>query len=187
MRPQKIDDTTLLEGLMMVFRTKGYDGASLNDLAGSSGLQKASLYHRFPGGKKDIAAAVLKFIQEWHENHIDKIVYDKQLEPLVKLETILTNITAIYDNGRCSCIMKALSMGNGLELFSAELKAGTEKWLQALTHLALDFGQSQAAAEILAMQSLVKIQGGLVVSVNLNNTQPFELAIQDIAIAYKAN
>jgi len=56
MRPQKVNNTELVKGLLNVFRSKGYDGASLNDLAVASGLQKASLYHRFPNGKKEIAA-----------------------------------------------------------------------------------------------------------------------------------
>jgi len=184
MRPQKINDIKLLEGLMMVFRTKGYDGASLNDLANSSGLQKASLYHRFPGGKKDIGLAVLDFVEGWKEKNIIAVVNDSTLEPTVKLETILENITAIYDNGQCSCVMKALSMGNGLELFNDELKEGVERWLKALTKLGLDFELNQPASEALAMRVLVKIQGSLIVSINLNDTNPFESAINEIRTLY---
>ncbi|RZL16088.1 MAG: TetR/AcrR family transcriptional regulator, partial [Pedobacter sp.] len=33
MRPQKILDTDMISGLTKVFRDKGYEGASLNDLA----------------------------------------------------------------------------------------------------------------------------------------------------------
>jgi len=187
MRPQKINDTELLEGLMMVLRKKGYDGASLNDLANSSGLQKASLYHRFPGGKKDIGLAVLSFVEEWKEKNIISVINDTTLEPTVRLETVLKNITAIYDNGQCSCVMKALSMGNGLELFNDELKEGAERWLEALTKLGLDFRLNQSASEALAMQALVKIQGSLIVSINLNDTTPFESAINEIRTLYIKN
>jgi AcrR family transcriptional regulator len=187
MRPQKINDTELLQGLMMVLRTKGYDGASLNDLADSSGLQKASLYHRFPGGKKDIGLAVLNFVEEWKEKNIISVINNTTLEPTVRLETVIEKITYIYDNGQCSCVMKALSIGNGLELFNDELKEGAKRWLKALTKLGVDFGLNQSASETLAMQVLVKIQGSLIVSINLNDTNPFESALNEIRTLYIKN
>ena len=70
MRPQKVEDQALLLGLMAVLSAKGYDGASLNELAESSGLQKASLYHRFPAGKKEITSAVLNYVNEWVKKNI---------------------------------------------------------------------------------------------------------------------
>ena len=51
MRPSKISDEKVFQGLSDVFRRKGYDGASYSDLMKATGLVKASLYHRFPGGK----------------------------------------------------------------------------------------------------------------------------------------
>jgi len=184
MRPQKIDDIKLLEGLMTTFRTKGYNGASLNDLANSSGLQKASLYHRFPGGKKDIGLAVLNFIEVWKEQNIVAVINNKDLKPDERLSTILKNISSIYENGECSCVMKAMSMGDGLELFGDELKFGAGIWLKTLTQLGLDFGFEQKIAEGKAMQTLVKIQGSLIVSKNLNNTQPFTMALNEIELLY---
>lgn len=40
MRPQKILDADMISGLTKVFRDKGYEGASLNDLAEVTGLKK---------------------------------------------------------------------------------------------------------------------------------------------------
>jgi len=55
MRPKKVLDETILKGLAEVFRSKGYEGASLKDLSEATGLKKASLYHRFPNGKSEMA------------------------------------------------------------------------------------------------------------------------------------
>ena len=91
---------------MATFRTKGYNGASLNDLANSSGLQKASLYHRFPGGKKDIGLAVLNFVEVWKEQNIVAVIKNKDLKPSERLSTVIKNISSIYENGECSrCFM----------------------------------------------------------------------------------
>ena len=45
--------------LMKVFRREGYEGASLSRLSEATGLGRSSLYHHFPRGKEDMAAAVL--------------------------------------------------------------------------------------------------------------------------------
>src|SRR5213595_2938683 len=52
MRPAKISDERLFQGLSDVFRRKGYDGTSYSDVMKATGLVKASRYHRFPGGKQ---------------------------------------------------------------------------------------------------------------------------------------
>jgi AcrR family transcriptional regulator len=58
MRPAKVSDKQLFERLTDVFRRRGYDGASYADLMKATGLVKASLYHRFPGGKEEMVGAV---------------------------------------------------------------------------------------------------------------------------------
>lgn len=184
MRPQKIDDTKLLEGLMSILREKGYNGASLNDLAKVSGLKKASLYHRFPGGKKDIGLAVLRFVESWKQQHIIAVAGDQSIPPSERLSTIIKNVKAIYSDGECSCVMKALSLGEGQELFSDELQSGAQSWLAALTSLGSDFGDELEVAQQKAMQVLVKIQGSLVVSRNLKQTQPFAQAMEEIQALY---
>jgi len=51
----KVNQDVLLLGLLEVFRKVGYEGARLNALASAAGLKKSSLYHQFPGRKKQIA------------------------------------------------------------------------------------------------------------------------------------
>jgi len=65
MRPPKVLTTEILVGLATVFRSRGYEGASLKELAEATGLKKASLYYRFPNGKQEMAEAVLNHIDDW--------------------------------------------------------------------------------------------------------------------------
>ena len=64
MRPQKVQDTEMLQGLMAVLRSRGYDGASLKELSDSTGLKKASLYHRFPERRENERQRSDRRIQE---------------------------------------------------------------------------------------------------------------------------
>ena len=53
--------------LAEVFREHGYEGASLSLISKATGLGKGSLYHFFPGGKEEMADAVLSEIDGWFE------------------------------------------------------------------------------------------------------------------------
>ncbi len=61
----KINEPELLSRLTDLFRTYGYDRASLSKISEVTGLGRSSLYHRFPGGKAEMADAVLTAADEW--------------------------------------------------------------------------------------------------------------------------
>src|SRR5687767_7269765 len=44
----------------MLMRRNGYTGTGLKQIAGESGAPFGSLYHFFPGGKKELTAAALR-------------------------------------------------------------------------------------------------------------------------------
>jgi len=97
MRPQKVTNQNLIEGLMSVIQSKGYNGSSLNDLANSTGLQKASLYHRFPKGKKEITSAVLTYVEQWVDINIVELLSDKERNPNEKLKIVIENIESVKE------------------------------------------------------------------------------------------
>ena len=70
MPAKKIDEAFLIDQLGKVFRIHGYEGASLSLIAEATGLKRASLYHRFPGGKEEMAEAVLTHVDDWFGSHI---------------------------------------------------------------------------------------------------------------------
>ncbi|MEQ9290572.1 MAG: TetR/AcrR family transcriptional regulator [Cyclobacteriaceae bacterium] len=173
MRPQKVEDQELLTALMAVLRTKGYAGASLNELASGSGLQKASLYYRYPGGKQDIGKAVLSFVSEWLKMNVQDVLMNKNKPADDRLNVALKNIDELYHGGKKACILRALSIGEGLHLFAEEIGLSMDLLLKAFTELGLDIGMDPYKAKETAMQVLISIQGSLVVARTLDDTSPF--------------
>jgi AcrR family transcriptional regulator len=57
-RPREFDLDTALEGAMMLFWRKGYEGASMSDLTAAIGVTKPSLYAAF-GNKEQLFRKVL--------------------------------------------------------------------------------------------------------------------------------
>jgi AcrR family transcriptional regulator len=114
MRSQKVEDHALLNRLFAIIRAKGYDGSTLNDFAEASGLQKASLYHRFPGGKEEITSCVLNHIHDWIKQNIYDLLMDKTIPTDVRLKRVIKNINVVYDHGDSICLLRALSKRKGL-------------------------------------------------------------------------
>ena len=74
MVPRIISDDVFLATTLDLFRTYGVEGVSLKQLADVTGLEKASLYCRYPGGKNAMAMAV--YVVAWFQAH----VFDHWLE-----------------------------------------------------------------------------------------------------------
>ncbi len=185
MRMAKVSDQEILNGLMSVFRSKGYDGASLNELAEATGLKKASLYHRFPGGKKEMTAAVLDFMESWINDKVYKVLSNNQVAPAQRLQDALKNINAVYNEGREVCLYRSLSMDTGMALFGEKIEKGINQWLESFSILGQAVGLDAETAMQKAKQNFIEVQGSLVLSKAMDSIEPFQQAIQQIENRYR--
>jgi len=184
MRPQKVEDKTLLKGLMKVLRKKGYDGANLNDLANSSGLKKASLYHRFPEGKKGITNAVLEFVRDSLHTNIYMPLADNKVAPKVRLENVLITINNFYNNGEETCILRSMSLDSGLELFGEVVKNSVNEWVNGFKILGKELGYNNIEANDKAHHTIVLVQGSLILTSIMDDTKYFKDSLEKIKEMY---
>lgn len=176
-RPSSIDDEELIVRLAGVFRDVGYEGASLAMLSQATGLQRASLYHRFPGGKQQMAEEVLRTTIGWaSENVIGPLT--RQGDVRMRWGEARDNLEALYDDGRKSCLLNMLmSPRNAGGPFTAEIKAALEALVDAFAHLARDAGASKAEAERAGQMAVTLVQGSLILSRGLGQSKPFDDAL----------
>ncbi len=59
-RPRKFDEQAVLASALEVFRVKGFNGASLDDLTAATGLNRPSLYGAF-GNKQSLFAGAVEY------------------------------------------------------------------------------------------------------------------------------
>ena len=179
MAHEKVGPDIVLERVMHVFRSVGYDGASMAELASATGLKKASLYYRFPEGKVAMANAVLDHVTGWSEKEIFGVLFSS--EPAIeRLDAVLNSIYVFYEGGRLACVLRALSHGTAAEIFRVKIADIFERWITAFTHLATDFGQDANAAKWLGECTIIKIQGSLILAQTLQNPDLFQQALSDI-------
>ncbi|MEZ4626838.1 MAG: TetR/AcrR family transcriptional regulator [Eubacteriales bacterium] len=76
----------ILEHALSLFMTKGYEGASMSDLAAATGIKKASLYAHY-SGKEEIFSAVFTGVVEEYRETIQSLTLKREDESaLTRLE-----------------------------------------------------------------------------------------------------
>lgn len=165
--------------LLAVFQKHGYDGASLADLSKATGLGKSSLYHYFPGGKADMARAVVGRVNRWLvETAIQPLKAPGK--PARRLARMLDALDSFYSGGRKCCVLGNLVVGSARGLVQAELKAAFELWIGALADLAAESGIPRAQARERAEDAVAMIEGALVVAGGRDDPAPFRRALRHI-------
>jgi TetR/AcrR family transcriptional repressor of lmrAB and yxaGH operons len=170
----KVEPDDIIDRLMDVFRTVGYDGATLSKLSQATGLQRASLYHRFPGGKKEMAEAVLAHAGAWLDTHVLAPLTGSGT-PQARLLKMAEALDRFYVQGGKSCLLDSLSFREGSALFHDHIRTAFAHWIAALAALVVEStGCPTAEAHRRAEDAVLSIQGALVLARGTGNTQPFQ-------------
>ncbi|MGE0563273.1 MAG: TetR/AcrR family transcriptional regulator [Pseudolabrys sp.] len=179
-RPQSIDEPELIARLSRVFRDVGYEGASLTMLERASGLKKASLYHRFPGGKAQMAEEVLRASKVWMEMNVFTPLKGSGT-PTQRLAAVARNLDAFYSGGRQACLLNMLAAPHsGSGAFSAAIKTALKALIGAFEALAREAGCSPAVSAARAERTVMLLHGSLVLSRGLNSRDPFQNFLQSL-------
>ena len=180
-RPLSIEDEELIERLSHCFRAVGYVGASLADLSEATGLSKAALYHRFPGGKQQMAAEVLTAAGDWYEEHVFAPLRGNGA-PAERLGAVARQLDRFYASGRQACLLNMLSAPRSEDSpFSRAIKEMFEALISAFAVFAEESGQSREAARARAERVVAMLHGSLVLSRGLGSNAPFKNFLANLA------
>ncbi len=171
-----ISKNEVISRLTDVFRNQGYDGATLAKLSEATGLKKASLYHYFPNGKRDMARAVLTRLSEKLAAEVLDPLRDGEGRASA-LNELAENLIAFYLDGRASCLMEVFSLGTARALFQEEIRASLTHLRNALAKALTGLDVDEAEAASRARAAVIVIQGALVVSRSLGDRREFIDAI----------
>lgn len=178
-RTSNVSREDLIDSFAAVFRRHGFEGASMSELSKEAGLQKASLYHRFPGGKEEMAIAVLDRVDQIIEENIVVPLHNPDITPEEKTDIFIESMEAIYNGGCNSCLFNVLSYPTTEESpFFGTIKKAFETLEKTLSHLLQEYGASAEDARKSAQTILMLIQGSLVLSKGMNSTEPFQDALK---------
>ncbi len=166
----------VLPALGEVFREHGFEGASLAHITARTGLGKGSLYHFFPGGKEEMATAVLDHIDHWFETEVFAPLRT-QADAAAAITHMLEAVDRYFRSGNRVCLVGAFALGVTRDRFAARLSGYFAAWRAALA-LALERARHPpAVAQDMAEDAVAAIQGALVIARALDDTGAFTRAM----------
>ena len=149
--------------LTEIFRTYGYEGASLARIGAGTGLGKGSLYHFFPGGKDEMAAAVLAHIDGWFQQHVYTPLREAE-DPRKGITLMFRETRRYFLSGQKVCLIGVFALGNERDRFAVAVKSYFVDWAAALNDALMRDGHDAAQAAALTEDVLGGIQGALVLA-----------------------
>lgn len=164
------DRDDVIPHLGEIFRTHGYEGASLSVITAGTGLGKGSLYNFFPGGKAEMAEEVLRHIDRWFQ--------DEVYTPLRQggAEAVAASMRAVetyFRSGRRVCLVGVFALDDTRDRFPALVHDYFRDWIDALAGALTRAGVAADTASALALDVVAGIQGGLVMARALDRPEAF--------------
>lgn len=156
--------------LAEVFREYGFEGASLARISAATSLGKGSLYNFFPGGKEEMAEAVLTEIDGWFEREIYAPLRD-EAAPWPAIDAMFTACDRYFRQGRRVCLVGAFALTDTRDRFATALRSYFAAWIEALATALARMGHPSPGQSAEAIVG--GIQGAIVLSRALDRPEVF--------------
>ncbi len=173
------DRDQLLGIVAEVFREHGYEGTSLALIGEAAGLGKGSLYHFFPGGKEEMASAVIAHIDGWFEDNVFAPLHDSA-DPMDGIGQMLEATDSYFRSGRRVCLIGAFALDESRNLFAGQIRDYFGRWVTHLADALAQSGHGPAETMELAEETVAAIQGALTLARAADDTAVFSRALRRV-------
>lgn len=163
----------VLPALGALFREYGYDGASLALIGEKTGLGKGSLYHFFPAGKEEMAAAVLADIDAWFTEHLFRPLRDGA-DARAAIRAMFRVVDAYFCSGQRVCLVGAFALCHVRDRHADRIDGYFATWVDVLAGALRRAGKQPRTARDLAEDVVASIQGALVLGRALDDDALFK-------------
>ncbi len=173
MRPPSVARETVIERLARAFRSDGFERATLRKLSHDAGLERASLYHLFPGGKAEMIAAALEYAAgEFERRVLSALVAPGS--PAERFDAMLNGLDRYYERGAEPCMLGTLALEMPSDTFGSAVRAGFDKWIGLLEALFREEGLGEAESSARALEVVALVQGALLITRGLQRREVFQ-------------
>ncbi len=168
-----------------VFREHGFEGACLSVISRRTGLGKGSLYNFFPGGKEEMAAAVLATADQWFAANVlarldgdlggdlggsDDAGVDGGRK---RVAAMFDDLEGYFRSGHRVCVVGVFALGGIRDHFGPQIRAHFQRWIDSLDRALRQSGLAAGDARATAEEVVAGIQGALVLARGLDDPDVF--------------
>jgi AcrR family transcriptional regulator len=177
-RPAQLSKNQLAQSIIPIFQNFGYEGATLSKLSSATNLSKASLYHHYPKGKEDMGRHALAYTG----TRLQRLILNplKQENARKAIMTSTDGIVKFYNDPIPVCLMNSLTVGEGKDLFGAEIRATVDIWITLLATVFSKLGLPDKHAIDQARSLIQSIQGCLIICRLEESAHPLHQTIERI-------
>ncbi|MBU8865741.1 TetR/AcrR family transcriptional regulator [Paenarthrobacter aromaticivorans] len=165
----------LTESMLQLIQTSGYSGTGLNAVIEHAGAPKGSVYFHFPDGKEGLGVAAVELAAKRFETLIVEAALsaDGAAEAARAAIEALTTIVS-ESNFRLGCPVSVvtLEMGAESERLREACATAFESWITPTAALLEADGLDAKEARALATVVVSTIEGAVIVSRAMHDTQP---------------
>jgi len=161
---KKVNKKAIIRAAYEVFNRLGYYNTSMADIGKACGLLKGSIYHHF-SSKQELMHEVLNSGHAYGRLGLLPIAYNDSIPPIKRLERFLNSMDEdeLIEGGGCIMGNSALELSKLSPQANQLIEKFFSDWLEAFTYI-LIAKYSEPEARSLAQQSLVKIEGAIMLS-----------------------
>ncbi|MGI0488607.1 TetR/AcrR family transcriptional regulator [Pantanalinema rosaneae CENA516] len=174
---------TYVPTLLKLFRQFGYAGVTLAKISQATGLGKASLYHHFPGGKAEMAAAALTHVNQWLETTILPLLspQNAQASTIAAIQAMVEEVNRFFNYGQNSCLWAVLVLEQTSDdLFHSQIRWAFSQWIEAIANRLMAAGLEADLAKQRGEDAIMAIQGALILSHGLQDCAVFQRMIYQL-------
>jgi AcrR family transcriptional regulator len=168
----------LIKGARQLLAEKGYAGMELRDVAERGSAPRGSIYHHFPGGKRQLAVEAATVEGEEIRTLIERSLEERGLRGTLERigEIFRRRVVDHPERIGCPVAAAALARPEDPEL-AAAATAAFRSWEQPIAAALLDEGVDRANAETFAGLVVSTVEGALIRARAAGSTDPLESAI----------
>ena len=156
--------TRIAAAAARLFQTRGYAATGLNEIVKRSGAPKGSIYHHFPGGKRDIAVAAAQHAGAQFEATLSALAADAG-EAGALLERYCEQLAGWMTLSGCRAGCPVAAMALEIAPDDAEVADAVAqvfaRWRGVIARRIAEDGAASARAEALASLAVNAVEGAL--------------------------
>ncbi len=171
----------LLDGARQLLAERGYAGMELRDVAERGKAPRGSIYHHFPGGKRQLAAEAARLEGAEVREKIERALAERGLrETLVLFGEIFRRRVADHPE-RIGCPVAAVALARREDpALAAAATAAFQSWERPIAAALEEEGVSAARAETFAGLTVSTIEGALLRARAAGSQAPLGSAIDGL-------
>ena len=171
--------TSMISSAAALIGARGLSGTSFSDVLADSGAPRGSIYHHFPGGKKQLAGDVIEWTSEQILGYLHSCPADT---PAGVLEWFvdLWRQSVLASGGCGGCPVAGVTMDADDDDLTGAARTAFAAWAALLTEQLQATGVPPDQAAPIAAIALAAMEGALVMCRAERGSQPLETVAREL-------